>query len=786
MRTGFLLAFVVAAASISCNRNPDEIKRKYLRTGDKYFAIGKYRQASIMYRSAIRQDARFGEGYYRWALAELKEGRLDQAVKPLRVAVELLPPGPDSCDAKSKLANIYLTYLEGLAKDKSVRAEADRLVSDLIHSGPGVYDGHRLKARLAMLDVGDAARRGIPDQVKENLKLAIREFRQADALRPFQTDIVVPLSRSLISDNQLPAAEKLYLALLDHDKSFVPVYGELYNLYLRQRRVNDAEAILRQGMANNPKELLFIGNLAAHYHSVGRNDEALKMIERLKAVGRGAKHVQQTLGSLYVKLGNPDEAIQQYEEGIRVEPNEKNYYRKRIAEILIAGRKSSEASRIIDSVLKDDPKDGEARLLQGSNFLEAGDLSRAVTELRAAVQSDLSNPVPRYLLGIALTEQGQHALALPELQKAMQLDFTYLAARLKFGQVQILLGQYEGAIKTTQNIFEDLSPGNVAAKLLRAVALRNLGRLDEARAEIQAVLKQQPRSTDALLQLGELHLSEKRSREAEQAFRKSYEQNPADTRGLLRIAEMHIGKGETGRALQVLTAESKKYPRRLDLRRAVADISARIQSYGSAIAEYKAILKEAAPESKLAAEVQGALGEAYRASGQYDLAVTALQQARQQLPEDSAVLSNLALTLLHLGRPADAKQLYESTFSLQSDNPIALNNLAYLIAEKNGDLDTALTFAQRARQKWPGVHEISDTLAWIYLKKNLTDNAIEILADLVKKRPGEATFRYHLGAAWLQKGDKVKARKELEVALVNRPSQEETAKIKELLVKAST
>jgi tetratricopeptide (TPR) repeat protein len=118
-------------------------------------------------------------------------------------------------------------------------------------------------------------------------------------------------------------------------------------------------------------------------------------------------------------------------------------------------------------------------------------------ELRAAVQSDLSSPVSRYLLGSALTEQGQYALALPELQKAMELDFTYLAARLKFGQVQILLGQNEGAIKTTLNIFEDLSPGNVAAKLLRAVALRNLGRLEESRAEIQAVLKQQPGSADA-------------------------------------------------------------------------------------------------------------------------------------------------------------------------------------------------------------------------------------------------------------------------------------------------
>jgi Flp pilus assembly protein TadD len=143
------------------------------------------------------------------------------------------------------------------------------------------------------------------------------------------------------------------------------------------------------------------------------------------------------------------------------------------------------------------------------------------------------------------------------------------------------------------------------------------------------------------------------------------------------------------------------------------------------------------------------------------------------------------VTLLHLGRTAEAKLLYESTFTLQSDNPIALNNLAYLIAEKNGDLDTALTFAQRARQKWPHVSAVSDTLAWIYLKKNLQDNAIEILENVVSQSPNQPTFHYHLGAAWLQKGNKAKARTELEKALANRPSSEEAGKIKELLAKAT-
>ena len=252
MRIGPLPAFIVIAVSLSCNRDPNVLKQKYVETGNKYFAAGKYREASILYRSAIRKDGKYAEAYYRWALSELKQDNLQGAVRPLRVSVELLPDGPASRDAKARLAKIYLSYLETLERDKTVREDAERLASELAASEEGAFDGHRLKGRLAMLDAETATRRGIPDQINQYLKQSIEEFRKADAIRPFQVDIVTPLARSLISNNQLKEAEKVYQALLDHDPSLVPVYGELYNLYARQRRLDDAENILRAGMSANP------------------------------------------------------------------------------------------------------------------------------------------------------------------------------------------------------------------------------------------------------------------------------------------------------------------------------------------------------------------------------------------------------------------------------------------------------------------------------------------------------------------------------------------------------
>jgi len=128
---------------------------------------------------------------------------------------------------------------------------------------------------------------------------------------------------------------------------------------------------------------------------------------------------------------------------------------------------------------------------------------------------------------------------------------------------------------------------------------------------------------------------------------------------------------------------------------------------------------------------------------------------------------------------------YQKILQLQPDHPIALNNLAYIMAESGGDLDQALTLAQRARQKLPNDLNVADTLGWIYIKKNLSDQAIEIFRDLVKKQPQSSTFHYHLGMALYQKGDKLGARQALQAALRQKPSPEEAAKIKELMGKVS-
>jgi predicted Zn-dependent protease len=94
-----------------------------------------------------------------------------------------------------------------------------------------------------------------------------------------------------------------------------------------------------------------------------------------------------------------------------------------------------------------------------------------------------------------------------------------------------------------------------------------------------------------------------------------------------------------------------------------------------------------------------------------------------------------------------------------------------------------LAYAQRAQQKRPNDPNVVDTLALIYIHKNLTDDSVRMLRDLVSKKPENPTFHLHLALALYQKGDRPEAKKELETAMRNKPSDREQGKIKELLAK---
>jgi Tfp pilus assembly protein PilF len=128
-----------------------------------------------------------------------------------------------------------------------------------------------------------------------------------------------------------------------------------------------------------------------------------------------------------------------------------------------------------------------------------------------------------------------------------------------------------------------------------------------------------------------------------------------------------------------------------------------------------------------------------------------------------------------LRRWDDARKLYERVLQLDSDNALAKNNLAWLLAEHGGNIDVALKLAQQAKEKLYDDPQVTDTIGWVYYKKGIYKTARDYLKVSAEKDRKNAAFQYQLGMAEWKLGDQAEARRNLLNAVTLDPGSQEAA-----------
>jgi tetratricopeptide (TPR) repeat protein len=784
MRSKRLVAIIITAvlALVSCSRDPNVAKKRYLESGNAYFDKGKYKEARIMYLNAKSKDQRWGPAYYKLGLTALKLGSVTEAVNGFRRAVELLPESqPDHWDAVVRLSEIYLAG----TRDKNLLEEVDNFCKALLKRDPNSYDGHRLTGDLDFVQAGEQLKVANKDEGRALLDQAIAEYRKADAIKPGQIGVTMQLARVLAVETQFPEAEKLYRGVLEKDKTFQNAYIQLYQLLIFQGRPADAEQVLKMGAQNNPKQFGYLTMLAMHYSTQNQRQNMVAILNEIKSHAKEYPQAYTTVGDFYLRMGDGDSAIREYREGMSKDAKRKTDYEKRIIEVLMRQGKRTDAAELNSQILKDDPNDNDARGLAATFMLDKGDVTKSLAELQAVVTHSPDNPIAQYNLGRVHAARGEWEQARQHYQKAIDLRADYTIARLSLAQLQLSQGDFDASLKGSQQVLT-YDRNSTGARLIASAAFMGQKKFAEARQLLDSMLKANPSAPDVLFQVGVLDLAESKYKEAEDSFRHAYELNPANPRGLMGMVETELALNHPDQAMKLLQTESAKAPNRTDLLVALGNTAIRAGKYDESISYFNKVAALLPKGSKAQGDVYLRIGEAYRRKGDPASAIAFLQKAREIMPENTGVLATMGLVFDSAGRWSEARQVYEVFLKLDPSSPrsgMVLNNLAFLMCEHGGDLDDALTKAQRAKQLLPDLTEVSDTLGWIYLKKNLTDNAIEIFRDLVNKVPNQAVFRYHLGMAYSQKGDKTHALKELQDALKYNPTKEDRDKIQQLITR---
>lgn len=164
------------------------------------------------------------------------------------------------------------------------------------------------------------------------------------------------------------------------------------------------------------------------------------------------------------------------------------------------------------------------------------------------------------------------------------------------------------------------------------------------------------------------------------------------------------------------------------------------------------VLENLVKKTTPGAAKQLARAQARLARGDRDAARTALEESLALDDDLSPALELLGALYEEGAEYGKAIAIYRKLVKLNPKDPIALNNLAYGLAVREGKAEEALPTAEQALLLAPRNAVIMDTVGWI--KYLLGDHwaAIKLLEPAAKALPDHVEVQFHMAAAYAAAG----------------------------------
>jgi len=380
----------------------------------------------------------------------------------------------------------------------------------------------------------------------------------------------------------------------------------------------------------------------------------------------------------------------------------------------------------------------------------------------------------QYNLGTALQRSGELEQARVAFRNAISMRPDYTAPRALLAEIGLYQQNPQETIRYAREILE-LQPDLDRAKLLLAMGLMHAGQLAEARLTLRSV--RQPESYVAKLQLGMIRLAEGDYKEAHTIFQQLYRPGSNDLAPVIGLTSTYVRQKQFDRALSFLEGALPGSANPSGIRYLIAATALASKRYDVAAREYENLIA-VQPAS---VDLLLSLAEARYLAGNREAAVNALTRAKALSPQDPKALARMAYAYEQVGDPEQAIAAYRSALAIAPNRMEALNNLALLLADYGNNREEAEALARRVLEQSKNRPEMRDTLAWVRFRTAGWQSTLPVFVDLAKTYPDNSVYRYHLGAALLQKGERQKAGDELQAALNAHPDSLTATNVRRLL-----
>lgn len=724
---------LLLAASAGCSKDPAVARQEYFESGNALMAEKKYADAIIQYRNALKADAKFGEARLKLAEAYVETGDQRRAFQEYIRAADLLP---GSADAQLKAGSIYL--VAGQYNDAKARAEKALLA-----------DPKSLEAQILL---GNATA-GLKD-----IDGALKEMEEAVALAPGDSRGYTALGAVQLAKGQSADAEKTFRKAVEVQPTSVPARLGLANYLWAANRRPEALAELEAAVKVEPANKL-VNRALATFHVAAGTPAATEPYLKALAADPADTMARLGLSDFYVRLGRKDDARALLTKAAAEKAGFAGA-RLRLASLAYDDKNPTEAYRLVEEVLTANAKDVEALLVKTRMQRTDKKLKEALATATAATAAAPENVAALYERGLAELDLSMLDEGIRSLKEAARLNPKAASIHMQLANALLRQRQIPAALAAAEDGLRN-APSDPAARLMVARVQMAGGNLSGAATTLAPLQQQYPEASIVWSQLGALRLMQRDGKGAREAYTRALALRPGNPEAVAGLSMLDLAERKPEAAIGRIEAVLAKSPD--DTRYLLT--AARIYMSQRTFDKAETALRRVVNVDSTSLEAYGLLGQLYVMQNKADQALKEYEILSKQQPNAVGPHTVIAMLLQSMNRLDEATARYERVIEIDRQAPVAANNLAWLYAERGGNIDIALQLAQTARRNLPNEPAVADTLGWIYVKKQQYDLAIRELVDAVAKDPENPEYQYHLGEAYVGKGDIPKARAALEKAV---------------------
>ena len=732
----WLLLISMLAAGCASDKAKVE---KFISEAREYIEQEAFEKAVIQLKNAIAIDSSSIEANTLLIKAYLKLG---DAQETFKVYLRLEQLEPDNLEHKIQIASFYL-----LAQN---RPEAERRIKEVLDKEPDNIQALYLHA-------------GILSSKKEDIGTIEAVYHKILSIDKNQAKALHILARIYTTQKEYKKAETSLKDAVFLEPDNVTFYRSLFGLYLGLRQYDEAESVLKQLVSQRPEDaqpLILLGN-----YYLGRNDPDKAEAHFRKAIETDPGHVNayMILAGHLGRQNRPQDAEIYIKKALAIEPENfavKNAY----GEFHFSNKDTEKAQVIVDEILGRRPDYVPTRSLKGKILASHRKYDEAAAIFRDLIEDEPGSATFNFLLGSVYYEKNDLNSAKPALSKALEKNPDHLQARLMMANIYFRGNDLYLAEDYTRIILKRF-PDHYAANLLMGnieLANRNF---DKARSIFKETVNLDPGNPAGFFRLGLLERNRKNHPAALDNFQKALALNPDLMDVFTAMISIYAADKNFDTALKKCDDQIKRKEVSPIVKAVAQNLKGNIL-----LATQK---KAAAVEMFEAAILNNpgfitpylTLARFHTSEAETGKAVDLYLALIKNRPDQASPHSLLG-TLYETQEKYDlAEAHYKKALDIDAAYIPAVNNLAFLYAERNKELNKALELARQAKDRVGKIPAVMDTLGWVYYKKELYDSAAGEFESCVEKDPENPIFRYHLGLAYNKLGKYGKAEENLKKAL---------------------